>query len=378
MDKTEDHPAGPLSGLRILEFAALGPAPFGCMMLADLGASVVTIERPKATTGDGAGREAWEPEKFDILKRNRKILPLDLKSEVDRQAVLALAQEADAVVEGFRPGVMERLGLGPQDLKTVNRRLVYGRMTGWGQDGPLASSAGHDLNFLGMSGALSLFGRDGALPAAIPPLVGDMGGGGAFLAFGLLAAIFDARRTGDGQVVDAAIVDGSAALYALIKGLAQAGRHGAAVGRNMLDGGRYFYRTYVCSDGKYIAVGAIEPQFRKALLETLGLSGSALFADTDPAREDERIAEMAMIFASRPRDAWSARFSSVDACVTPVLTMQEAEEHPANIARGLFLEADGIVQPAPAPRFGKAPVRAAVAPSVTSLQEILAEWRTSP
>ena len=317
MGKSEKQPTGPLSGLKIVEFAALGPAPFGCMLLADLGADVITIERKSKASAPQ--RKPSAARRFDILKRNRTILPLDLKSETDRDVVLELVRHADAVVEGFRPGVMERLGLGPDALKAVNKRLVYARMTGWGQDGPLARMAGHDLNFLAVSGALSLFEQDGTLPAAIPPLVGDMGGGGMLLALGLLAAVFDAERSGEGQVVDAAIIDGSAVLYALIKGLNQAGKHSKPAGQNLLDGGRYFYRTYVCSDNQYIAVGAIEPQFRSALLKTLGLDDTALFTDDDPLRESERITRIADIFRAHSRDHWADLFSDADACVSPVL-----------------------------------------------------------
>lgn len=328
----------PLAGLRILEFAGLAPAPFAAMMLADHGAEVVRIER--------AGWIPPIPPDKDILRRGRAdILTLDLKAETDAARARELARSADGLIEGFRPGVMERLGLGPDLLCRDNPRLVYGRMTGWGQEGPLAEAAGHDINYIALAGNLHGYGRADGKPT--PPLnaVGDFGGGGMLLAFAMLAGILSARATGRGIVIDCAMVDGAALLAAQTLSLLAAGMWKDERGANLLDGGAAFYDSYECADGKFIAVGALEPQFFAALAEKLNLSVS----QGDPGLRD-RLSEL---FRTRPRDQWCALLEGSDACVAPVLSMAEAPAHPHNAARGTFIEADGLVQPAPAPRFSQ-------------------------
>ncbi len=322
--------AGPLAGLTIVEMAGLGPGPFAAMMLADHGARVIRIERPGNLSVPN-----------DPLTRNRESIALDLKQAEGRAVVLALAERADGLVEGYRPGVMEKLGLGPDTLLRRNPRLVYGRVTGWGQEGPLAQEAGHDINYLALTGLLSCIGEPDRPP--VPPLnlVGDYAGGGLMLAFGMVAALLAVQRGDSGQVVDAAMTDGAALTGALIFGLRAAGLWRNGRGANLLDGGEPIYGCYRCADGKELAVGAIEPQFRAALLEGLGLGPA-------PTRE-----EMARAIARRPRDEWVARFAGKDACVAPVLSLQEAPGHPHNQARGTFIDLDGVVQPAPAPRFSR-------------------------
>ncbi|PWG03786.1 carnitine dehydratase [Sphingosinicella humi] len=328
----------PLAGLRILEFAGLAPAPFAAMMLADHGAEVVRIER--------AGWAPPIPPDKDILRRGRaEILTLDLKAEADAARARDLACSADGLIEGFRPGVMERLGLGPDLLCRDNPRLVYGRMTGWGQEGPLAGAAGHDINYIALAGNLHGYGRADGKPT--PPLnaVGDFGGGGMLLAFAMLAGILSARATGKGSVIDCAMVDGAALLAAQTWSLLAAGMWKDERGANLLDGGAAFYDSYECADGKFIAVGALEPQFFAALAGKLNLS----VPQNDPGLRD-RLSEL---FRTRPRDQWCALLEGSDACVAPVLSMAEAPAHPHNAARGTFIEADGLVQPAPAPRFSQ-------------------------
>ena len=328
----------PLAGLRILEFAGLAPAPFAAMMLADHGAEVVRIER--------AGWAPPIPPDKDVLRRNRaEILTLDLKAEADAARARELARSADGLIEGFRPGVMERLGLGPDLLRRDNPRLVYGRMTGWGQQGPLAKAAGHDINYIALAGNLHGYGRADGKPT--PPLnaVGDFGGGGMLLAFAMLAGILSARATGKGSVIDCAMVDGAALLAAQTWSLLAAGLWKDERGSNLLDGGAAFYDSYECADGKFIAVGALEPQFFAALVDKLNLSVS----QDDPALRD-RLSEL---FRTRPRDHWCALLEGSDGCVAPVLSMAEAPAHPHNAARGTFIEAQGLVQPAPAPRFSQ-------------------------
>jgi alpha-methylacyl-CoA racemase len=370
---------GPLNGVCIVEFAGLGPAPFGAMMLADLGAEIIRIDRP-------GGYPAPDPKlafekfgKFAIYNRNRRTVRLDLKATQGRDTALQLIARADALIEPFRPGVMERLGLGPNECLAANPRLLYARMTGWGQTGPLAQTAGHDLNYIGLSGALGLFKPHPEDEPAIPPLVGDMGGGGLFMAFGLLAGVISARTTGKGQVMDAAITDGSALLYATIKSLHKAGSWPHPAGGNTIDGGRYFYRVYRCSDGLLVSVGAIEPAFRNVLLDRLQLANDPAFADDDASREAERHAKVARVFASKTRDQWAELFSSTDGCVAPVLTMDEAETHPQALARHAFPEIDGVSQPAPGPRFSETPGEIRIAPEAASRSdpEALAAWGVS-
>ncbi|MDX5361366.1 MAG: CoA transferase, partial [Alphaproteobacteria bacterium] len=290
--------------------------------------------------------------------------------------ILRLVAEADALIEGYRPGTMEKLGLGPEDCLAANPRLAYVRMTGWGQDGPLSHMAGHDLNYIGLSGALSLFGEQGKLASGLPPLIGDMGGGGLFMAFGLLAAVIEARQSGKGQVVDAAIVDGSASLYALLKALAVAGGGQTPPGTSTIDGGRHFYRTYVCADGRHVAVGAIEPAFRKVLLETLGLDSDPRFLSNDMKDEAYCTERLGEIFGSQPRDHWAELFDGTDGCVTPVLDMAEAETHPQAAARAAFIDIDGVMQHAPAPRFSRTPGAVAItgAEGCRNAPEALQPW----
>ncbi len=361
---------GPLHGVRVLEVAGIGPGPFCCMMLADLGAEVLRIDRPEGPPGDPA----------DVLGRGRRSLALDLKQPAVVGAVLRLVERADVLVEGFRPGVMERLGLGPETCLSRNPRLVYGRMTGWGQEGPLAQVAGHDITYIALTGALWSMGRAGERP--VPPLnlVGDFGGGGMLLAYGIAAALFEAGRSGQGQVVDAAMTDGSATLMGAFFGQLAQGRWKNARESNLLDGACPYYDTYECADGKYVAVGALEPQFFALLLKGLGLD-AARFADrTDPARWPAIKAEFAGVFRREARDHWAKVFEGTDACVAPVLDLEEAPRHPHNAARGTFLTRGDGMQPAPSPRFsrtaaaepGQAPLRGAGG------EAALAEWGFSP
>jgi alpha-methylacyl-CoA racemase len=341
----QQAPGGPLKGIRILEFAGIGPGPFCAMLLADLGAEVVRLDRKDGPPGS----------RQDFVGRGRRSLALDLKSPAAIEAVLRLAETADAMIEGFRPGVMERLGLGPDACLARNPRLVYGRMTGWGQEGPLAQSAGHDMNYIGLTGALWSIGRPGERP--VPPLnlVGDYGGGGMLLAMGLLAALLEARTSGRGQVVDAAMVDGAALLMAPIYAMLARGRWRNERGSNMLDGAAPWYDTYECADGRWISVAPIEPQFFELMLTKLGLDPARHAGRMDPENWPELRAELAAVFRTRTRDDWAALFEGTDACVAPVLDLQEAPSHPHNQARGTFRQRDGAVQPAPAPRFSRTP-----------------------
>jgi alpha-methylacyl-CoA racemase len=336
---------GPLSGLRIIEFAGLGPGPFAGMMLADHGAEVIRIER-KGSTGGGDG----------VLERSRRSIALDLKSPEARDIAARLCAGADAVVEGFRPGVMERLGLGPDDLRSGNPALVYGRMTGWGQTGPMSQDAGHDINYISISGALHAIGRKGEKPAVPLNLVGDFGGGGMLLAFGLLAAILNARSTGQGQVVDCSMLDGSALLMASFWGLRAKGHWQDTRGVNILDSGAHFYDVYETQDGKEIAVGAIEPKFYANLLRGVGLEGDADFARQMDNQQWPALKErLAAIFLTRTRDEWAALLAN-EACVTPVLAFDEIARYPQNEAREIMIEVEGLTQPAPAPRYSQTPL----------------------
>jgi alpha-methylacyl-CoA racemase len=339
---------GPLSGTKIVEIAALGPAPFANMLFADMGATVIRIERPGGTPM-GSGR-------WNTLNRGRPSVAIDLKRTRGRDLVLDLCERADALVEGFRPGVMERLGLGPDTVLARNHRLVYGRMTGYGQDGPLAHAAGHDINYLAVAGALGSIARDGGAP--LPPLnlVGDMGGGGLILAFGLVCALLEARSSGQGQVVDAAMVDGTSLLATSVYGLRAATSEPFAwvdePGRNMFDTGAHFYDVYACRDGGYMAVGAVEPQFYAALIDKLGLD-SADTPQWDRARWPELKARVAGRFASRTQSEWIEVFEDAEACATPVMRLDTAPSHPHNVARESFTVIDGVLQPRPAPRFSR-------------------------
>jgi alpha-methylacyl-CoA racemase len=338
--------AGPLEGLKVVELAGLGASPFACMMLADLGADVLRCERGDP---DAEASTTW-----DLLNRSRDSVALDLKSPAGRDLVLDLAAVADVLVEGFRPGVAERLGLGPAPCLARNERLVYARMTGFGQTGPLAARAGHDINYLAISGALWPIGRAGERP--VPPLnlVGDFGGGALYLVVGVLAALTSSRATGRGQVVDASMVDGSASLMSMTHALLNAGYWREERGVNILDTGAHFYDVYETSDGRFVAVGAIEPKFYEALLAGLGLAHEELPPQMDRASWAEMKMRFAAIFATRSRDEWERTFDGLDACVTPVLSPREAAGHPYNTAREVF-STDDVVQPRPAPRFSVTP-----------------------
>lgn len=340
-----EQSTGALAGMRVVEFAGLGPGPFAAMLLADLGAEVVRIDRPAA---QGASRQ-------DVVNRGKRSLAVDLKDEAGRDLVLRLVDTADVLLEGFRPGVAERLGLGPQECATRNPRLVYGRMTGWGQQGPLAGVAGHDIDYIALSGALWATGRVDERPTPALNLLGDYAGGSMFLVMGVLAALIEVGRSGRGQVVDAAMVDGASVLTTMFTALRSMGVWEGGRGQNVLDTGAPWYEVYACADGRFVAVGALEPQFYAQLLEGLGLTDAGLPAQHDLDGWPELRARFTETFAGRTRDEWATVFGDTDACVVPVLSMAEAVEHPHNIARGTFVEADGVVQPVPAPRFSRTP-----------------------
>ena len=346
---------GPLDGVRVIEVASLAPGPFGCMILADLGADVLRVER-----AERAGPQAQPPR--DPLQRSRRSVGINLKDPAGVGLLLRLADDADVLVEGFRPGVAERLGFGPAECEQRNPRLIYGRMTGWGQDGPLAPTAGHDIDYISISGALSPIGRAGERP--VPPLnlLGDFGGGGMLLALGVLAALVERAQPGRGQVLDVAMVDGSALLTAFIYGMRANGAWKDERGVNTLDGGAPFYDTYETADGGYVAVGALEPQFYAALLDGLGLAGAGLPAQHDRSGWPELRRRFTAVFASRSRDEWAEVFAGTDACVAPVLGLGEASGHPHAHARSSFTEVGGIIQPAPAPRFGRSAAGQPAAP----------------
>ena len=364
---------GPLQGVRIIEFAALGPAPMGAMLLADLGAEVIRIERK--TTANRPTAALFNP-KIDILNRNRRsTLALDLKQPAAIEAVLRLVEKADAVIEGFRPGVMERLGLGPQPCLARNPRLVYGRMTGWGQTGPLAHTAGHDINYLSLSGALHAIGEKGGKPVVPLNLVADCGGGAMLLVLGVLSAILCARASGQGQVVDAAMTDGAATLMTMMHTLKAMGRWTQDRGSNLLDGGAHFYDTYRCADGKWLSIGAIEPQFYALLLEKAGIADPAFQKQWQQADWPMLKQKLADIIATRSRDDWCAIFVGTDACVAPVLDMDEAPQHPHNQARQTFIDVDGVIQAAPAPRFSRTPPATPKPPQAADATgAVLADW----
>jgi alpha-methylacyl-CoA racemase len=342
--------SGPLKGIRVVEMVGLGPCPFAAMMLADMGAEVIRIDRQP--TG-AATPYPMQGTKFDVMARGRRSLALDLKQPEGRELVLHLVAQADALIEGFRPGVMERLGLGPDVCLERNPKLVYGRVTGWGQDGPLAKTAGHDLNYIAMSGMLHEFGRSDAPP--VPPLnlVGDFGGGGMMLAFGVLCALLETRGSGKGQVIDAAMVEGSALLGAMIYGYKAFGAWAGQRGSGMLAGGAHFYNTYACADGKFVSVGAIEPQFYALLLKLCGIDDAAFDSQMDREQWPSLKTKIAAVFATKPRAAWCELMEGTDVCFAPVLDMDEAPEHAHNRARGMFIEVDGVKQPGPAPRFSR-------------------------
>jgi alpha-methylacyl-CoA racemase len=359
---------GPLSGLKVVELVGLAPAPFAATVLADLGADVVRVDRVRA---------GFDVPVFprDPLSRSRRWMGVDTKSPAGRDIVLRLVDGADVLVEGYRPGVTERLGLGPDDCLERNPRLVYGRITGWGQDGPMAQTAGHDINYIGLSGALEPIGRAGERP--VPPLnlLGDFGGGGMLLAMGVLAALVERSVSGRGQVVDASMVEGSALLTAGMHGLRNIGMFARGRGSNMLDGGAPFYDTYETSDGKYVAVGAIEERFWAALLKVLEIEQATVIGRLDTDQWPAVRETLAAVIRTRTRDEWAARAEGTDACLTPVLDPTEAAAHPHNVARGSFVALDGDTQPAPAPRFSRTVVDPPTAPVEprSSTGEVLTE-----
>ncbi|MDO6459680.1 CaiB/BaiF CoA-transferase family protein [Granulosicoccaceae sp. 1_MG-2023] len=335
---------GPLHGFRIIELAGIGPGPFCGMLLADLGAEVISVERKGVSAADPA---------LDCSRRGKRSIALDLKSEDGREVLLKLADSADALFEGFRPGVTERLGVGPDVCLARNPKLVYGRMTGWGQTGPLAQAAGHDINYISLTGALHAVGRAGEKP--VPPLnlVGDFGGGGMFLALGLVAALLEAQKSGKGQVIDAAMTDGSALLMSMFHSAHAMGAYSLERGTNKLDGGAHFYDTYETRDGKYISIGSIEPAFYAQLIEIAGLPAAQFAAQLDPQRWPELKAALTAVFREKTRDQWCELMEGTDICFAPVLDLQEAPLHPHNAARRTYVDVAGMIQPAPAPRFSR-------------------------
>lgn len=359
--------SGPLEGVRVVEIAAIGPGPFCAMLLADMGADVVRVDRPPS--GDG---QRWPA----VLRRGRRSVVVDLKHDRGAEVVLRLAASVDTLIEGFRPGVAERLGIGPDACLARNPRLLYGRMTGWGQEGPWRHMAGHDIDYIALAGALHPIGRTGQAP--VPPLnlVGDFGGGGLLLAFGIVCGLLEARRSGRGQVIDAAVVDGAALLTTLVHELAAMGMWRAERGANLLDGGAPFYDVYETADGQYVAVGALEPEFYAELLRKLGLDERELPAQMDRDRWPELRERLAAVFRGRSRQEWCELFDGSDACVAPVLSPGEAPGHPHNLARGTFALVGGSLEPAPAPRFSRTPTASPSPPPEAGqhTDEVLAGW----
>lgn len=335
---------GPLSGIRIIEMAGIGPGPFCAMMLADMGAEVIRVDRPGVEDSRG-----------DVLCRSRKHVVLNLKDPKAKNILLQLIASADGLIEGFRPGVMERLGVGPEVCLQLNPRLVFGRMTGWGQTGPLAPVAGHDINYISLTGALHAVGVAGQKP--VPPLnlVGDFGGGGMLLAYGMVCALLQTQRSGKGQVIDAAMTDGSALLMAMFSSLQGKGEFGSERGTHMLDGGAHFYDTYETQDGRYVSIGAIEPQFYALLLEKTGADKTAFAPQMDQAQWPQLKSKLAALIKTRTQAEWCTLLEGSDACFAPVLSLAEAPSHPHNAARQTYVEVGGITQPAPAPRFSATP-----------------------
>jgi alpha-methylacyl-CoA racemase len=367
---------GPLSGLKIIEVAGIGPGPFAAMMLADMGADVVRVDRAdKAAGGDPANPPA------DVLNRGRRSIAIDLKSPDGVAVLLDLVEQADALIEGFRPGVAERLGFGPDVCHERNPRLVFGRMTGWGQDGPYAPTAGHDINYIALAGVLEHLGRAGEKPTPPINLVGDFGGGGMLMAFGVVCALLEASRSGQGQVVDAAMVDGAAVLMTMMWAFKSMGIWSDERGTNMLDTGAPYYDTYECADGRYVSIGSIEPQFYAELVRLSGLADTVAEGEELPWQQDraawpdlsKRFTEL---FLARTRDEWCEIMEGTDVCFAPVLTMDEAARHPHNVERGTFVEVAGIRQPAPAPRFDRtrAEIRRPPAHVGQHTDDVLVDW----
>jgi alpha-methylacyl-CoA racemase len=365
--------SGPLSGYRVIELAGIGPGPFAAMLLADMGADVVRVERAGAVRGS-----APDTPHLDLLRRNRRNIALDLKHPDGAAVLLDLVERADALIEGFRPGVMERLGVGPDECLARNQKLVFGRMTGWGQSGPYAPTAGHDINYISLAGALAHFGRAGQPPTPPLNMVGDFGGGGMLLAFGVVCALLEAQRSGAGQVVDAAMIDGSAVMMTMFWAFNQMGIHDITRrGVNTLDTGAHFYDVYECADGEFVSIGSIEPQFYAELLRLTGLAGDERFArQTDQAMWPELKLRLSELFRTKTRDQWCAVMEHTDVCFAPVLRLDEAARHPHNVERGTFVEAFGAMQPAPAPRFSRTEPVLARPPAHDGQHscEVLGEW----
>lgn len=362
--------AGPLKGIKIIEMVGIGPCPFASMMLADMGAEIIRIHP--------IGRERLFPHlnsKLDVLARGRKSISLDVKTPKGKEALLHLISKADAIVEGFRPGVMEKLGIGPEQCFECNKKIVFGRMTGWGQNGPLAQRAGHDINYIALTGVLNAIGQKGARPAVPLNLVGDFAGG-SYLAFGVVCAILEARVSGQGQIVDAAMIDSTASLAAMVYGFKAGGLWNNDRGSNMLDGGMHFYDTYECSDGKFMAVGAIEPQFYKRLIEILDIEGIDLRKQHDLSSQETMRTLLQNRFAAKTQAEWTKLFEDEDACVSPVLNWDEAIAHPHNVERSVFTDIDGVDQPLPAPRFSRTVPEIPEPPTAAdeNTNEILSDW----
>ena len=366
---------GPLQGLKVIELAGIGPCPMCAMLLAELGADVVRVDR-LSDSGLGIG---MAPE-HNLLNRSRPSIAVDLKHPEGVETVLRLVEGADALIEGFRPGVSERLGLGPEDCMARNPSLVYGRVTGWGQDGPLARAAGHDLNYIALTGALDAIGRRDAPPTPPLNLVGDFGGGALYLALGVVAAMYEARESGRGQTVDAAMIDGAASLMTSAYALRMAGLTTRPRGENILDSGAHFYEVYETSDGRYVSVAPIEPKFYAELLRRVGLEPGDPPQTPDPDDWPDGKARLAALFRTRTRDEWCAILDGTDACFAPVLSMDEAHLHPHNAERGTFVERDGIVQPNAAPRLDRTPsaIRSSPAAPGSDTREVLADWGFTP
>ena len=365
--------SGPLAGYRIIELAGIGPGPFAAMMLADMGAEVIRVERAQSVRGQAPGGAHW-----DVLLRGRRNIAIDLKNPDGVETLLSLVEHADALIEGFRPGVMERLGVGPDVCVARNPKLVFGRMTGWGQEGPYAASAGHDINYISLAGALAHFSRAGEAP--VPPLnmVGDFGGGGMFLAYGVVCALLEAQKSGKGQVVDTAMVDGSAVLMSMFWAMKNIGIFDEnKPGTNLLDTGAHFYDLFECGVGKYVSIGSIEPQFYLLLLEKTGLIDDPAFAkQMDTSQWPLLKTRLADVMRTKTSAQWCEIMEGTDVCFAPVLTMSEAAKHPHNIARQTFIEVDGVTQPAPAPRFSRTAAALPSAPAHAGQhsRSVLTDW----
>jgi len=362
--------AGPLSGIRILEIAGIGPGPFAAMMLADMGAEVVRVDRVQAVRDNVTGSH------WDVMLRGRRNVALDLKHPEGVEALLTLVEGADAIIEGFRPGVMERLGVGPDQCLARNPKLVFGRMTGWGQEGPYANSAGHDINYIALAGALAHFGRAGEPPTPPLNMVGDFGGGGMLLAFGVVCALLESQRSGKGQVVDAAMVDGSAVLMSMFWAFKNIGMFDeSARGTNLLDTGAHFYDVFECADGEWVSIGSIEPQFYALLLEKTGVSAE-FAAQMDRSKWPQLKEKLAAVFRTKTRAQWNEIMEGTDVCYAPVLRMSEAAQHPHNVARNTFVEVAGITQPAPAPRYSRTITNMPTPPAHAGehTRAVLADW----